>query len=112
MVGFPGRRIWQSYLKFIFLRLPDPRCNYHQSIDLYKKFNSGETKGLVSIQALAALLIDFGGERVVAKNALSEWQYNLLFQVLSKEVDNLVLQFNRVGKLVYDILDVLSLKEN
>ena len=29
-------------------------------IDLYKKFNAGQTKGLVSIQALAALLIHFG----------------------------------------------------
>ena len=81
-------------------------------IDLYKKFNAGQTKGLVSIQALAALLVHFGGDRIIAKNAMSEWQYNLLFQTLSKENDSLVMQFENVGKLVYSILHVLSLKGN
>ena len=43
---------------------------------------------------------------------MSEWQYNLLFQTLSKENDSLVMQFENVGRLVYNILHVLSLKEN
>ena len=101
---------WVAF-DYKFGRFPGSQ-NLQSPIDLYKKFNAGETKGLVSIQALAALQIHFGGERVVSKNALSEWQYNLLFQVLSKENDNLVFQFNRVGELVYDILHVLLLKEN
>ena len=81
-------------------------------IDLYKKFNTGESKGLVSLQALAALLIHFGGERITAKRAMDEWQSNLLFQTLSKENDGVIMQFEKVGKRVYDILRAFSLKEN
>ena len=73
-------------------------------IYLYKKFHTGESKGLVSLQALAALLIHFGGERITAKRAMDEWQSNLLFQTLSKENDSVIMQFEKVGKLVYDIL--------
>ena len=81
-------------------------------IDLYKKFHTGESKGLVSLQALAALLIHFGGERITAKRAMDEWQSNLSFQMLSKENDGVIMHFEKVGKLVYEILKAFLLKEN
>ena len=43
---------------------------------------------------------------------MDEWQNNLLFQSLSKENDNYVMQFEKTGKLIYGILKVLPLKEN
>ena len=43
---------------------------------------------------------------------MDEWRSNLLFQTLSKENDGVIMQFEKVGKLVYDILRTFLLKEN
>ena len=63
-------------------------------IDLYQKFKAADAKALVSIQALAALNIHLGGNRIVSKNTLTEFLHNLTFQALSKENDKVYLSFD------------------
>ena len=63
------------------------------------------------IQALAALIIHFGGDKTISKNALSEFLHNLLFQALSKENDDIYLNFDNVGELIIDILEGLLEKD-
>ena len=84
--------------------LIDPLSVGLSPIELYNKFGSGESKGLVYFQAVVALFIYYGGERLLAKRAMDEWKSNLLFQTLSKESDEHTMQFEKVGQMVYYIL--------
>ena len=77
-------------------------------IDLYQKFKGTDAKGLVSIQALAALNLHLGSNKIISKNALTEFLHNLTFKALSKENDNIYLSFDNIGLLVLDILERLS----
>ena len=79
-------------------------------IDLYQKFKATNAK--VSIQALAALNIYYGGNRAASKNALTEFLHNLTFQALSKENDDIYLSFGYIGQLVLNILESLLKKIN
>ena len=78
------------------------------SIDLYQKSKGIYAKRLVSIQAHAALNIHLGGNKIISKNALTEFLHNLTFQALSKENDNIYLSFDNIGLLVLDILERLE----
>ena len=49
-------------------------------IDLYTNFKATDAKALVSIQALTAIKIHYGGNRTVSKNALTEFLHNLTFE--------------------------------
>ena len=80
-------------------------------IDLYQKFKAADARALVSIQALAALIIHLGGDKTISKNALSESLHNLLFQALSKGNGNIYLNFDNVGELIIDILEGLLEKD-
>ena len=82
------------------------------SIDLYQNFKATDARALVSIQALAALNIHLGGDKTISKNALSEFLHNLSFQALSKETDDIYLNFNNVSELIIDILEGLAKKNN
>ena len=69
---FPGS---QELVILPQIQVPNVLSSYAiglSPIDLYKKFYHGETEGLVSLRALAALLIHFGGERLLAKRAMDE----------------------------------------
>ena len=79
-------------------------------IDLYQKFIETNAKALASIQALAALNIHLGGNRIVSKNALTKFLHNVTFQALSKENDQVTLSFGKIGFLVLDILECLEKK--
>ena len=57
--------------------------------DLYKKFAGTDVKGLVSLHALAALNIYFGGNQVVSQTTFGEFLKNLTYQALSDENDNI-----------------------
>ena len=81
-------------------------------IDLYQNFKATDARALVSIQALAALNIHLGGDKTISKNALSEFLHNLSFQALSKETDDIYLNFNNVSELIIDILEGLPKKNN
>ena len=81
-------------------------------IDLYQNFKATDARALVSIQALAALNIHLGGDKTISKNALSEFLHNLSFQALSKETDDIYLNFNNVSELIIYILEGLAKKKN
>ena len=76
--------------------------------DLYKKFKATDPKALASIQAIAALNIHLGGYRDISKKGLTEFLYNLIFQALGKENDDILLSFEHVGNLFLDILESLA----
>ena len=44
-------------------------------VDLYKKFAGADAKGLVSIHALAALNIHFGGNKYISQSPLNECMF-------------------------------------
>ena len=52
-------------------------------VDLYKKFVGTDAKALVSIHALAALNIHFGGNKYISKIAIGEYLQNLTYHALS-----------------------------
>ena len=81
-------------------------------IYLYQNFKATDARALVSIQALAALNIHLGGDKTISKNALSEFLHNLSFQALSKETDDIYLNFNNVSELIIYILEGLAKKNN
>ena len=49
------------------------------AVDLYKKFSGTDAKALVSIHALAALNIHFGGNKYTSKAALAEFLNNITY---------------------------------
>ena len=79
-------------------------------IDPYQNFKATDTRALVSIQALAALNIQFGGDKIISRKALSEFLHNLSFQTLGKEADDFYLSFDFVSELIIDILEGLAKK--
>ena len=81
-------------------------------VDLYKKFAGTDAKALVSIHALAALNIHFGGNKYTSQVALAEYLNNLTYQALSQENDKIFMSFSELGLLVNDLLEQFVLKEN
>ena len=81
-------------------------------VDLYRKFAGTDAKGLVSIHALAALNIHFGGNKYISQSALSEYLKNLTYQALSQENDKIFMSFDDIGLLLNDFLEQFVLKEN
>ena len=79
-------------------------------IDLYQNFKATDTKAIVSIQALAALNIHFGGDKTIYEKALREFLHNLSFQSVSKETDYFCLSFDFISELIIDILEGLAKK--
>ena len=74
-------------------------------IDLYRKFVETDAKALVSVQALAALDIHFGGDRTISKNAMKEFLTNLTFQALTNQNDDVLMGYENIGNLVIDLLE-------
>ena len=81
-------------------------------IDLYQNFKATDARALVSIQALTALNIHFGGDKTISKKAYSEFLHNLSFQTLSKEIDDFYSSFDFITELIIDILEGLAKKNN
>ena len=81
-------------------------------VDLYKEFAGTDAKALVSIHALAALNIHFGGNKYTSQAALAEYLNNLTYQALSQENDKIFMSFSKLGLLVNDLLEQFVLKEN
>ena len=81
-------------------------------IELYKKFGNGDTKSLVSFQAVIALFLYYGGEPLTAKRAMAEWKENLTFQALSKENDKVTMHFDYLAKIVFYFLRAFLTLEN
>ena len=66
--------------------------------ELYEKISSG-SRGLVCIYFLATLNIHLGGEKIIPKNAMSEFYQNLSMQALSKSNDKILVNFNVINQL-------------
>ena len=45
--------------------------------ELYKRYNLGDTRGLVCVHFLAALNVHLGGNKMVSKNAMNDFLLNL-----------------------------------
>ena len=67
--------------------------------ELYKRFNSGDTRGLDWVHFLVALNVHLGGDKMISKNAMSEFFHNLSMQALSKSDDTIVIKFDAINKL-------------
>ena len=80
--------------------------------DLYQKFAWTDAKGLVSLHALAALNIYFGGNKVVSQTAFGEFMKNLTYQALSDENDNIFLSFEESINLAHSIVNAFADIEN
>ena len=65
-------------------------------VDLYKKFAGTDAEALVSIHALAALNIHFGGNKYISQGVLGEYLKNLTYQVLSQENDKIFMSFSEI----------------
>ena len=69
--------------------------------NLYSKFSATDAKGLVSLHALAALNIYFGGNRTISQTAYGEFMNNLTYQALSQENDKIFMSFEECTKLAH-----------
>ena len=75
--------------------------------DLYSKFSATTAKGLVSLYALSALNIYFGGNKDILKLAYWEFLKNLTYQALSQENDEIFLSFNQATNLAHSVVNTL-----
>ena len=80
--------------------------------NLYSKCSATDAKGLVSLHALAALNIYFGGERTISQTAFGEFMRNLTYQTRSHENDDIFLSFDEGVNLAHSIVDNLAEIEN
>ena len=108
---FPGSQklilISQVKLPF-FLRTDMPIL----PVDLYKIFAGTDAKTLVSIHALAALNIHFGGNKYIFPGVLDGYLKNVTYQALRQENDKIFMSFSEIGLLVNYLLEQFVFKEN
>ena len=81
-------------------------------VQLYEKFKNTDSKNLVSFQAIVALFLYYGGEKITAKRAMDEWKENLTFQALSKENDNIIMHFDKFTDIVLHFLKEFLIHES
>ena len=108
---FPGSQKLVSIPKFdlpYFLKTDMPIS----SVDLYKKFAGTDVKALVSIHALAASNIHFGGNKYISQTTIGQYLQNLTYQAISQENDKIFMSFDNIGLLVNDLLEQFVRKEN
>ena len=80
-------------------------------VQLYEKFKNTDSKNLVSFQAIIGLFLYNGGDKLTAKRAMDEWKANLTFQALSKENDNIIMNFDIFTAIVLHFLTEFSKNE-
>ena len=81
-------------------------------VQLSEKFKNTDSKNLVSFQAIVALFLYYGGEKITAKRAMEEWKENLTFQALSKENDNIIMHFDKFTNIVLHFLKEFLIRES
>ena len=67
--------------------------------ELYQKSHSENTRELLCVYFLAELNIPLGGEKIISKNAMSEFYNNLLMQALSNSNDKIFINFDATNQL-------------
>ena len=78
---------------------------------LYEKFSTTDTQ-IVSIQALAALNMHYGGSAKISRQALTEFLHNMSHQALNKDNYNIFIQFYRTVELITELIFVLLDRNN
>ena len=93
--------------------VPKPEIPYFIKTDkiistdqLFEKFSSSDARGLVSVQALAALNTYLGGNAEISRQALTEFLHNMSHQVLNKDNDNVFIHFDRMAELIIELISV------
>ena len=76
--------------------------------ELYKRFKSGNTRGLVCVHFLAPLYVHLGGDKMISKSTMSEFFHNLSMQALSKSDDTIVIKFDAIKRLNKSLNDLLT----
>ena len=76
---------------------------------LFEKFSSSDARGLVSIQALAALNIYLGGNTEIPRQA---FLHKISHQALNKDNNNIFIQFDRTAELIIELISVLLDRNN
>ena len=76
--------------------------------ELYKRYNLGYTRELVCVHFLAALNVYLGGDKMISKNAVSEFFHNLSMQALSKSDSAIVIKFDAINRLNKSLNDFLT----
>ena len=64
--------------------------------DLYETFKDSNAYGLVSTQFLAVLNINFGSDKLLSKNVMTEFLDNLSLQALNRDNDRVQLKFDAI----------------
>ena len=78
---------------------------------LYEKFGCTVSRGLFSIQALAALDIYYGGSTEISRQTL-EFVNNMSHQALKKDNYNVFMQFDRTTELINKLIFILLDRNN
>ena len=76
--------------------------------ELYKRFKSGNTRGLVCVHFLAPLYVHLRGDKMISKSTMSEFFHNLSMQALSKSDDTIVIKFDAIKRLNKSLNDLLT----
>ena len=79
---------------------------------LYEKFSSTDARALVSIQALAALNMYYGGSVEISRQVLTEFLHNISDQALNKDNYNIFIQFDGTAELTTELIFVLLDRNN
>ena len=79
---------------------------------LYEKFSSTDAWALVSIQALAALNMYYGGSVEISRQVLTEFLHNISDQALNKDNYNIFIQFDGTAELTTELIFVLLDRNN
>ena len=79
--------------------------------DWFKKFSSSDARGLVSINALAALGMYLWEMSTVSENAMSEFSH-MSYQALNIENDEIFIKFKVIAQLINDINETLIERNN
>ena len=67
--------------------------DFNSPSELHEKFNSENSRGIFCVYFLVALNIHLGDEKIISKNAMSEFYHNLSMQALSKSNGKIFINF-------------------
>ena len=76
--------------------------------ELYKKFSSGNARGLLWVHFLAALNVHLGDDKIISKDRMSKSFPDLSMEASSKSGDAILITFDAINKLNRSLNDLLT----
>ena len=73
--------------------------DFNSPSELHEKFNSENSRGIFCVYFLVALNIHLGDEKIISKNAMSEFYHNLSMQALSKSNGKIFINLDTINLL-------------